>query len=39
VASKLGATCCLQKPFRPRELIDAIETCRGLQSGGAAKVA
>jgi CheY-like chemotaxis protein len=39
VASKLGATCCLQKPFRPRELIDAIETCRASPSGGVTKVA
>jgi CheY-like chemotaxis protein len=39
MASKLGATCCLQKPFKPRELIEAIETCLASPSGGAAKVA
>jgi CheY-like chemotaxis protein len=39
MASELGATCCLQKPFRPRQLIDAIETCRASRSGGTAKVA
>jgi CheY-like chemotaxis protein len=39
MASELGATCCLQKPFRPRQLIDAIEICRVARSGGAAKVA
>jgi CheY-like chemotaxis protein len=27
MASELGASCCLQKPFRPRELMDAIERC------------
>jgi DNA-binding response OmpR family regulator len=27
MASELGASCCLQKPFRPRELMDAIEGC------------
>ena len=39
MASKLGATCCLQKPFKPRELIEAIETCLASPSRGAAKVA
>jgi len=39
MASELGATCCLQKPFRPRQLIDAIEICRVARSGDAAKVA
>ena len=39
MASKLGANCCLQKPFRPRELIDALETCRVSRSRGPAKVA
>ena len=26
MASELGASCCLQKPFRPRQLMDAIES-------------
>jgi CheY-like chemotaxis protein len=27
MATDLGAARCLQKPFKPRDLIDAIETC------------
>jgi CheY-like chemotaxis protein len=29
MATKLGANASLRKPFRSRELIDAIETCLG----------
>jgi CheY-like chemotaxis protein len=27
MATDLGAACCLQKPFKPQELISAIERC------------
>jgi CheY-like chemotaxis protein len=27
MAIDLGASCCLQKPIRPRDLIEAVETC------------
>jgi CheY-like chemotaxis protein len=39
MALDLGAACCLQKPFRPRDLVDAIETCRASWSGRGSKVA
>ena len=39
MAADLGATCCLQKPFKPRDLVDAIETCLASRSAGATKVA
>jgi CheY-like chemotaxis protein len=29
MSTKLGATYSLHKPFRPRELLDAIEACLG----------
>ena len=32
MASELGASCCLQKPFRPRQLMDAIESCLSSRS-------
>src|SRR5262249_39537933 len=32
MACELGASCCLQKPFRPRELMEAIERCLGPRS-------
>ena len=32
MATELGATCSLRKPFKPRELVDAIETCLAAQS-------
>jgi DNA-binding response OmpR family regulator len=34
MATKLGATTSLPKPFRPRELIDAVQSC--LERGHAA---
>jgi CheY-like chemotaxis protein len=30
LAQKFGANHCLQKPFKPRDLIDAIEACRDI---------
>jgi CheY-like chemotaxis protein len=39
MATDLGAACCLQKPFKPQDLIDAIGTCLASRSGGASKVA
>jgi CheY-like chemotaxis protein len=27
MSTKLGAACCLQKPFRPRDLLKAIRQC------------
>ena len=27
MSTKLGAACCLQKPFRPRDLMNAIIVC------------
>jgi len=27
IAAKLGATCCLRKPFGPRQLMAAIDEC------------
>jgi DNA-binding response OmpR family regulator len=27
MSTKLGAACCLQKPFRPRDLLNAIGLC------------
>jgi CheY-like chemotaxis protein len=33
MALDLGAACCLQKPIRPHDLIDAIETSRASWSG------
>src|SRR5262245_22494554 len=30
VATELGAACCLQKPFKPQELVSAIERCLGV---------
>src|SRR5262245_43673586 len=32
MAQELGAGCCLQKPFRPRELMDAVESLLGPRS-------
>jgi len=32
MAQELGAGCCLQKPFRPRELTDAVESLLGSKS-------
>jgi CheY-like chemotaxis protein len=29
MAGRLGAACCLRKPFRPHQLMAAIETCLG----------
>jgi len=29
MAAKLGATCCLRKPFEPRQLMAAIGACLG----------
>jgi CheY-like chemotaxis protein len=37
MASDLGASCCLQKPFRPRQLIDAIESCLAFRSDNTAR--
>jgi CheY-like chemotaxis protein len=39
MATDLGAVCCLQKPFKPKDLMDAIDTCLASRSGGASKVA
>jgi CheY-like chemotaxis protein len=33
MATDLGAACCLQKPIRSHDLIEAIETCRAAWSG------
>jgi len=34
MAHKLGATCCLRKPFRAQELLEAVEVhCLGNQRG------
>jgi CheY-like chemotaxis protein len=38
MALDLGAACCVQKPIKPRDLINTIETCRASWSG-AMKVA
>jgi CheY-like chemotaxis protein len=39
MARELGATCCLQKPFKPHELTGAIEACLAASSGKASRVA
>ena len=43
MAAALGATNCLQKPFRPRDLLDAVESCLAhsirVPKGKAAKTA
>jgi CheY-like chemotaxis protein len=31
MANKLGATATLAKPFRPQQLLRAVETCQGRQ--------
>jgi CheY-like chemotaxis protein len=33
MAGRLGAACCLRKPFRPHQLMAAIETCLGALPG------
>jgi len=38
-ARLLGADHCLQKPFRARELVEAIESCRAARRAAACKVA
>ena len=32
MATKLGATYCLQKPFGPQQLLDAVTACLGEKS-------
>jgi len=36
MASKLGATYCLQKPFGPQQLMEAFNACLGARRPGAA---